>query len=76
MPYELKLHRAEEKKPERIPKKQQYRLVEAMRSLHKDPRPDGWVKLEDRLYWIHQGEYRIIYAVFEDEVVGLVCKVA
>ena len=76
MSYELKLHRDLEKQLERIPKKNRGRLVEAMRSLRKDPRPDGCVKLEDRLYSIRQGQYRIIYAVFDDEVVVFVCKVA
>jgi len=47
-----------------------------MRSLRKDPRPDGCVKMEDRLYRIRQGQYHIVYAVFDDEVVVFVCKVA
>jgi len=76
MPYELKLHRDVEKQLERIPKKQRGRLVETMRSLREEPRPAGSLKLEDRLYRIRQGEYRIIYAVFDDEVVVVICKVA
>ena len=76
MSYELKLHRDVEKQLERIPKKQRGRLVETMRSLRIEPRPAGCVKLEDQLYRIRQGQYRIIYAIFDDEVVVVVCKVA
>jgi len=75
MPYELKLHRDVEKQLEKIPKKQRERLVETMRSLREEPRPIGCVKLEDRLYRIRQGQYRIIYAIFDDEIIVFVCKV-
>lgn len=76
MSYELKLHRDVEKQLERIPKKQRGRVVETMRSLREEPRPTSCVKLEDQLYRIRQGQYRIIYAIFDDEVVVVVCKVA
>lgn len=75
MPYELKLHRDVEKRLEKIPKKQRERLVETMRSLREEPQPIGCVKLEDRLYRIRQGQYRIIYAIFDDEIIVFVCKV-
>lgn len=76
MPYELKLHRDVEKQLERIPKKQRERLVDTMRSLRQDPRPIGCVKLEDRLYRVRQNQYRVIYAIFDEEVVVFICKVA
>jgi len=47
-----------------------------MRSLREDPRSPGCEKLKDVLYRIRKGEYQIIYAVFDDEVVVVVCKVA
>lgn len=75
MPYELKLHRDVEKQLRRIPKKQQERLVETMRSLCTDPRPHGCEHLHDKLFRIRVGEYRIIYGVFDDEVVIVICKV-
>ncbi|PIU55066.1 MAG: hypothetical protein COS88_05640 [Chloroflexi bacterium CG07_land_8_20_14_0_80_51_10] len=76
MPYDLKLHRDVEKQLARIPAKQRGRVVQTMRSLRENPRPRGCVKLDDNLYRVRDGQYRIIYAVFDDEVVVFVCKVA
>ena len=76
MAYTLKLHRGVEKQLQRIPKKQRERLVQTMRSLRTEPRPNGSEKLEDDLYRIRQGDYRVIYAVFDKEVVIVICKVA
>lgn len=75
MLHTLKLHRDIEKQLRRIPKKQQERLVNAMRSLRFEPRPHGCQHLQDELYRLREGQYRIIYAVFDDEVVVVVCKV-
>jgi len=74
--YKLRIHQKVEKQLQRIPKNQQKRVVDTMRSLRDDPRPSGCVKLEEQLYRVRQGQYRIIYAVFDDEVVVVICKVA
>ena len=74
--YKLKIHHKVEKQLQRIPKNQLERVVNTMRSLRDDPRPSGCVKLEEHLYRVRQGQYRIIYAVFDDEVVVVICKVA
>ena len=76
MAYHLKLHRDVEKQLQRIPNSERGRLAEAMRSLRDEPRPPGCVKLTGALYRIREGQYRIIYAVFDAEVVLVVCKVA
>jgi mRNA interferase RelE/StbE len=76
MAYTLKVHRDIEKQLQRIPKKQRERLVTTMRSLRDDPRPAGSVKLDNILYRVRQGQYRVIYAVFDEEVFVVVCKVA
>lgn len=73
--YKLKIHHKVEKQLQRIPKNQLERVVNTMRSLRNDPRPSGCVKLEEHLYRVRQGQYRIIYAVFKEEVVVVVCKV-
>lgn len=75
MAYTLKLHRDVKKQLNRIPTKQRERLVETMRSLRDEPRPHGCQHLQDELFRIRDGEYRIIYAVFDDEVIVVVCKV-
>lgn len=74
--YKLKIHHKVEKQLQRIPKNQLERMVDTMRSLRDDPRPSGCVKLEEQLYRVRQGQYRIIYAVFDDKVVVVICKVA
>jgi len=76
MAYNLKIHRNVEKQLQRVPKNQRERLVATMRSLREDPRPAGCIKLDDVLYRLRQGQYRVIYAVFDDDVVVVVCKVA
>jgi len=76
MRHDLKLHRDVEKQLQRIPKKQRERLVQTMRSLRTDPRPKGAEKLDDNLYRIRQGDYRVLYAVFDKETVIVICKVA
>lgn len=73
--YKLKIHHKVEKQLQRIPKSQLERVVNSMRSLCDNPRPPGCVKLEERLYRVRQGQYRIIYAVFDDEIVVAICKV-
>jgi mRNA interferase RelE/StbE len=76
MAYELKLHRDVEKQLSRIPKKQRERLVDAMRSLRVEPRPIRCQHLQDELFRVRVGQYRIVFAVFDDEVIVVVCKVA
>jgi mRNA interferase RelE/StbE len=76
MKYVLKLHRDIEKQLARIPDKQRARLIETMRSLRNNPRPSGCIKLDDVLYRIREGQYRIVYAIFDDEIVVFICKVA
>jgi mRNA interferase RelE/StbE len=76
MAYTLKVHHDVEKQLQRIPKKQRERLVTTMRSLRVDPRPAGYVKLDDILFRVRQGQYRVIYAVFDKDLIVVVCKVA
>jgi mRNA interferase RelE/StbE len=47
-----------------------------MRSLGDAPRPSGSTHLLENLYRIRVGNYRILYAVFDTELVVLICKVA
>jgi len=76
LPFQLKIHRNVEKQLQRIPKNHRERVVDTMRSLRENPRPPGCINLGDSLYRVRQGQYRIIYAVFDKEIVIVICKVA
>jgi len=53
---------------ERIPKKDLSRIVERIRALEQDPRPRGCEKLSAlERYRVRQGDYRIVYAIDDDE---------
>jgi mRNA interferase RelE/StbE len=54
------------------------RMTEAFDSLRDNPRPRGCVKLknEDNLWRIRVGDYRVVYAIEDDELVVLVVRVA
>lgn len=76
MSYQLKLLSGIEKQLRRFPTSDRERVVETMRSLADEPRPAGAIHLLENLYRVRVGNYRILYAVFDAEVVVLVCKVA
>ena len=76
MPYSLKLHGDVEKQLKRMSSNDRERVVETMRSLRDEPRPGACVHLEEILYRVRVGDYRIIYAIFDSELVVFVCKVA
>ena len=76
MPYSLKLRRDVEKQLQRMSSNDRERVVGTMRSLRDEPRPGGCVHLEENLYRVRVGDYRIVYAIFDTELVVFVCKVA
>lgn len=76
MSYRLRLHKDVEKQLRKIPPGPRARLVAVMRALGDAPRPAGCLQLDEELYRIRVGEYCIIYAVFDDEIVVFVCRVA
>ena len=55
----------------------QKRIVKRLKSLRENPRPQGVKKLagEENLYRIREGDYRIIYAVQDKELIVLVVKI-
>ena len=76
MAYQLKLLSGIEKQLRRLPGSDRERVVQAMRSLATDPRPSGAIHLLDNLHRFRVGNYQILCAVFDSELVVLVCKVA
>lgn len=60
----------------RIPKKDLVRIIERIRLLEHDPRPRGCEKLSAlERYRVRQGDYRIVYAVDDDEKTVDVVKI-
>ena len=60
----------------RIPPDVRPRIVEAVRALARDPRPDGIKQLEPNVYRLRVGQYRVIYKVLDDEHLVIIGRVA
>jgi mRNA interferase RelE/StbE len=59
-----------------IPKIDRTRILKRIESLAENPRPFGYLKLtEQNRYRIRQGDYRIIYEIFDDKLIVWVVKV-
>ncbi len=59
-----------------IPPRDVRRITERLRSLTEDPYPAGAIRLKGREEWrIRQGDYRILYLVYEQIVTVIVIKV-
>jgi mRNA interferase RelE/StbE len=66
--YRVLLRRSAADELGRIPKKDLVRVIERLRSLENDPRPQGCQKLSAlERYRVRQGDYRIVYAVDDGE---------
>ena len=65
------------KEIESIPRKDRSRIVYRIQCLAETPRPQGCEKLSGQeKYRVRQGRYRILYQIFDDEVIVIVVKVA
>jgi mRNA interferase RelE/StbE len=65
------------KEIESLPRKDRSGIVYRIQGLAENPRPHGCEKLSGQeKYRVRQGKYRILYQVFDDEVVVIVVKVA
>ncbi|MBW2603364.1 MAG: type II toxin-antitoxin system RelE/ParE family toxin [Deltaproteobacteria bacterium] len=59
-----------------IPKKELRKILNRIKSLTDDPRPDGCEKLTGQeRYRLRQGRYRIVYSIQDDELTVWVVKV-
>lgn len=76
MPYRVLLAKPVPKQIDSIPRKDYLRIRQDLEFLADTPRPHGCIKLDDHLYRIRRGAYRIIYAVVDSEQTVLVVKVA
>lgn len=76
--YRVKLHPKVAKQLKRIMRGDRTyaeKIADEILSLSKNPYPQGNVHLIENIYRIRVGNYRIVYAVFEKEVVIVVGKV-
>ncbi len=75
--YRIEIKRSAAKELEAVPRKDRERIVAKIRSLAENPRPVGCEKLSGQeKYRIRQGNYRILYEVFDESVVVMVVKIA
>ena len=74
--YSILVRRSVLKDLEVLPKKDVQRIMEAIRALAVDPRPQQSQKLSGReQYRLRQGAYRILYAIQDDVLIVTVVKV-
>ena len=76
MPFKVELHRSVPKALRKYSKKDQKRIADAIRGLADNQYPYGSVHLDDILYRIRVGRYRIIYAVMDEQLLVIVVKLA
>ncbi len=76
--WKVRLKRQPEKILRRIPRTHRERIRTAIRSLANNPYLAGSVKFEgfNDLYRIRVGDWRIVYAVDNDELIILVVRIA
>ena len=66
--YKISIKKSAAKELETIPKKDIDKIIPRIRSLADNPRPQGSQKLSAKeQYRIRQGDYRIVYAVQDQE---------
>jgi len=69
MPYQVLIARSARRELQRLPSKVQIRIVDILKKLQEEPRPRGSIQLRgnDSLRRIRSGDYRVIYAVNDEQ---------
>ncbi|MDX9867356.1 MAG: type II toxin-antitoxin system RelE/ParE family toxin [Kiritimatiellia bacterium] len=77
MKYAVRLDPRTWKGIERLPDDIRGRIVRRLKSLEEDPRPPGVAKLSgaEDLYRVRAGDWRIVYAVRDRELVVVVIRI-
>lgn len=74
--FELRVRPSVAKDLKAIPRQSVLRILDKIEALREDPRPFGCEKLSGlERYRIRQGSYRIIYSIFDDQIVVEIVKV-
>ena len=76
MTYTLYLHRAAQKELDRLSNVDFQRLDAAILGLCSNPRPFGVQKLKEQLHRIRVGQWRIIYAIFDEKHEVAILRIA
>lgn len=74
--YKLLFHPQVEKQLAKVPKKNAKRLAKKIRALKENPRPSQSKHLDQEMYRLRDGDYRVVYAVFDNDEVVFIGKVA
>ena len=76
--YRLRIKKSAAKELEAIPRKaDRQRIARRIQALADDPRSHGCKKLSgSERYRLRQGDYRIVYAIEDDELVVYVIRIA
>ena len=74
--YKVEVRRRAQRALDKLPKTDFQAVVEAMKGLAQTPRPRGIEKVKTTGLWrIRQGDYRIIYAIDDNEQLVTVVRV-
>ena len=74
--YKILIKASAIKELEKVPKKSLEQIIKRIESLSENPRPEGSQKLSaQERYRIRQGDYRIIYRVYQKEILVLVLTI-
>jgi len=74
--YRLLLHSNIEKQLSKIPQPYAERIAQTIRTLKNEPRPPQSRQLVQDIYRLREGEYRIIYVIFDSEQTVYIGKIA
>jgi len=74
--YAIEILRSAQKQLAKLDRKVQPRIIETIRQLAEEPRPQGCKKLSGRSAWrIRTGSYRIIYEIHDKKLLVLVVSI-
>lgn len=75
--YRIEIKKSAAKELQKIAQKDRKRIIEKIRNLSSDPTPVGSKKLSGgNKYRVRQGDYRILYEIFESTVTIVVVRIA
>tara|TARA_B110000495_G_scaffold172695_1_gene161787 strand:- start:1791 stop:2051 length:261 start_codon:yes stop_codon:yes gene_type:complete len=75
--FKVEIKKSAAKELEKIQKKDRDRIIERIQALAADPRPPQSKKLSgEEKYRIIQGDYRVLYQIYDEVITVVVVKVA